>query len=59
MAERDLLGFFYISCPYRLIKLLVFLNQKIPCLFILQILYTISVNLLPEIVQHLVQTAVV
>ena len=59
MLIGNLLCLLHIAVTDCLINLLMFFDKKISGLLILQILYTITVNLLTKIIQDLIQSSVI
>ena len=59
MMERNILRLLHISFTDGFYQLFMLTDQKISCLLLLQILYTIAIHLLTEIIQDLVQTLII
>ena len=59
MMERNILRLLHISFTDGFYQFFMLTDQKISCLLLLQILYTITIHLLTEIVQDLIQTLII
>ena len=59
MLIGNLLCLFYITITDCFVNFFMFFDEKISCLFILQILHTVTINLFPKIIQYLIQSSVI